>query len=79
MKNKINNFDDYLDARVLILNLILQRKFEEAFELSKIWKMTGWYKFGRGRYNKLKIRPLRKNKLEFFEKEEKRLRKKLSK
>ena len=77
MKNKINNFDDYCNAKVLILNLILQKKFEEAFELSKRWGMTGYYRFGRGRYNKLKIRPLRKKKLEETKKYEKELRRKL--
>jgi len=77
MKNKINNFDDYCNAKVLILNLILQRKFEEALELSKKWKMIGWYRFAKGRHNKLKIRPLRKKKLEETKKYEKKLKRKL--
>lgn len=77
IKTKMKTFDEFLYAKLLIANLILQNKFDKALSLAKRWKMLEYYRYVKRRYNKVKprISEIKRNKLVL---QERRLNNKLS-
>jgi len=74
-KIKLRNSDKAMELEVLILNLVLQRRFEEAKKLAQKYstpvgyEMMNYYKKFRKKYNEVKPKLAEKRKIELIEEE----------